>query len=308
MMNGVHAQSKKNAVRKHDLVWAVPEVTPDVSPKEAKQRRIRAVAQQLVDLIGENKIKVPMLPQAATEAMRLANDPSACIRDIETVVTGDPILAARVLAVANSPLYGGHHVRSLGRALQRLGTGTIRDILYQAVAEAHIFRGNAGQALQMERQHAVSVAHATRLVCQYIGLESGYAFVCGLLHDIGRPVLMEVFQSTQHKLPEDEQESVTQHIHAYFGAHLAASWGLPKLVLEACRRHHVYRNWGGKENYSQIGNVVAVADRLAIHFGIGRETKPVDLERDRTYFDLGLDVSLIPQLLEKLQGVATMSA
>jgi putative nucleotidyltransferase with HDIG domain len=178
-----------------------------------------------------------------------------------------------VLAVANSAVYGGMRVRSLPQALARLGTGTIRDILYQAVSECPVFRGRAGRALTAERTHAVTVSHVMRSLCKKVGAEEEYAFVCGLLHDIGRAVLLELFH---HEPPAEidraEIPGVITLIHTTVGRQVARNWQLPGLVIESAKRHHQYRDFDGAGSYSQIGNLVAAADDLAIHVGAGRPT------------------------------------
>lgn len=286
-----------------DLTWNLDEAGEgdDASERDRCTRNVRNVAAQLGRHLRENRIKLPMLPQAATEALQLAGDPKTSFRAVERVVSGDPLLAARVLAVANSPAYGGHNVKNLALALQRLGTGTIRDILYQAVAEAHIFRGSAGDALRLEREHAVVVGFAARLVCKRVGLDSGYAFVCGLLHDIGKPMLMDFLQSHRaSELTAEEARLLVDRLHPQFGAHLASHWSLPKLVVEACRRHHAYRDTGARP-YSQIGNAIAVADRLAWHQGAGRPQRTLGSEMDRSFYDLGLTPADLRVIIGELE-------
>lgn len=285
-----------------DLAWSVGlDGEESSAARTTSAPDIRDVASQIGRLIRLRKVKIPMLPQAATEAMKLAGDPKTSFKTVERVVSTDLMLAARVLAVANSPLYGGQNVKSLALALQRLGTGTIRDVLYQAVAEAHIFRGSDGDALLEERAHAVTVGLAARAVCRRVGLDSGYAFVCGLLHDIGRPVLIELLRANPPPgLQEFELASIVDRLHPHFGAHLAQEWGLPKLVIEACRRHHGYIE-SEKRHYSQIGNAIAVADRIAILRGFGREFRPLPLHQDRAYFDLGLTPADVEDIMRELE-------
>ena len=206
---------------------------------------------------------------------------------LERVVGQDPLIAAKVLAVANSAAYGGVKVRSLGRALSRLGAGTIRDVLYQAVAECHVFRGDAGRALLEEREHAVAVARIAKAVCRHLGIESDDAFVCGLLHDIGRTITLDLASREHRDLEPPQLHWIADRIHSPIGAHVATVWKLPALVAEACRQHHRYRDpKTGK--YSQMGNIVAVADRIAEHYGAGRPARPVEVMQEQCFFELGL--------------------
>jgi len=276
-----------------DLTWSFDDEL-DVGERTRPNDHVRHLAAELGRRLRAHRLKLPMLPQAATEALRLAGDPKTSFKEVERVVSTDPMLAARVLAVANSPAYGGHGVKHLGLALQRLGTGTIRDILYQAVAEAHIFRGSAGDALRLEREHAVAVGFAARLVCRRVGLDSGCAFVCGLLHDLGKPMLLEFLQQSRSpELTSDDADAVVRQLHAPLGAHLAMVWSLPKLVVEACRRHHAYRETSTRP-YSQLGHAIAVADRFVRHRG-----SPV--WADACVYDLGLDSADVQAIVLELE-------
>lgn len=280
-------------MKTHDL-------SAEVSGARQQESRIRTAAAHFVSKLDEDVLKLPMLPKAATEALQVANDPNVGIRSIERVVQADPLIAARVLGVANSAAFGGHQVRTLSQALKRLGTGTIRDVLYQAVSEAHIFRGESGAALARERDHGVAVAHGTQAICRSLGIESTYAFVCGLLHDIGRTVLMELFSTDPPSLTEEELNTLILRLHPLIGSKLARKWSLPSLVSEGCRRHHIYRDWRKQGTYSQIGNIVAAADRIGLHHGVGRRSKRINMMKDRCFFDLGMEPGQVMEIVSQL--------
>jgi len=296
------AVSRTSDAPRSELEWERGENAETDPPEVRERRRVEAVADQVLRFVSSDRFKMPMLPQAAVDALAIANEPKTSPRQLQQVIAADPVLAARVFAVANSSIYG-LQVRTLTQSVMRLGTGMVRDILYQAVAEAHFFRGRAAAALSREREHAVGVAMATRLLCTHLRLDSEFAFVCGLMHDIGRTVLMEFMQ---HNRPpgalDHEIDLVIHRLHAFVGARVASRWGLPDRVSEACRRHHVYRDWSEEPGgYSQVGNMVAVADRLGYHLGAGRPVQWVDFEEDRAYDDLGLDPGAIAGFLATLE-------
>lgn len=291
-----HEKAQKRLTNR---VWAVED---DFEAEE----RIRRASGFLAQKLKEGEIKLPMLPAAATDALRLAQDPSASMRELEHVVQTDPAVAMRVLAVANSAAYGNHNIRTLGQALARLGTNTIRDILYQAVAESHIFQGRSVSRLAQERLHSVATAHVARIVCNRLGIDGEYAFLCGLLHDIGRAALIDMLADMladkSVELLEQEEAQLVARMHAAVGAHLMLAWNLPRLVPEACRRHHMYRA-NGTIPYSQMGNVIAVADRIAIHYALGRPARPINMAGEPAFLDLGLDPAQIPEIIEMAEPV-----
>ncbi len=254
-------------------------------------RRVAEISRTLVEAADGPGFKLPMLPDTAADAMRLANDPSVAMATLEKVVSRDAVLASRMLAVANSPAYAtGQKARSLGAALQRLGTANVRDILYQSVMECHVFRDDDERAARAERDHAVCVGLISRHLSQSIGFDPQYAFIVGLLHDIGRVALRTL---ASHPALADAsprlRAAVHASAHAHLGARMAAKWNLPALVVEGIRRHHGYRDFGPDSGYSQVGHAVSVADRFAIALGLGRAPQPLGPVECAMIFELGLD-------------------
>lgn len=261
------------------------------SKADERRERIVEVAHRLVKRVREDSLAVPMLPQAASEVLAIANDPSTPLLAVERVVQTDPLLAARVLAVANSARYGSTRVGSLKNALARLGSGTVRDVLYEAVAHAHVFRGSG---LGAELEHAVGVARIAVSVCQQLRVASDHAFVGGLLHDIGRALILGMLDKMREELSPADRATIIEVAHARIGAEVAARWKLPQLVADVCLHHHRDPSTAG---YSQFANIVAVADKIALHLGLGRKVKPIDLSSDRCFFDLGLDRDRVMDLV-----------
>ncbi len=264
------------------------EAEPD---PERRAARIRTAAEALLAASQRPGMKLPMLPETATDALKLANDPNTPMNRLERVVARDGVLAARMLTVAGSTVCAGTPVRSVGSALALLGNGTVRDVLYQAVMECHLFRGKDEAAARTERDHAVAVGHLARVVCNLIGFDADQAFICGLLHDIGRLALQTlVDHEALSKLQAGEHAPALDVVHTTLGAQMASKWKLPALAVEAIRWHHRYAGFGEKgDGYSQIGHAIAVADRLAAHLGAGRPARPLDHEDLRVIYELGLD-------------------
>lgn len=239
----------------------VIEVPADDVPAE-----LVGLKRRVLSRLSGPKPRVPMLSATAAEALRLASDPSSAMQRIEDVVSRDPQLAGRLLGLANSSAFAREPVRALGRALQRLGTGTIRDMLYQAVMECTVLRGSDERLAIRERDHAVAVGRLARIVCGAIGFDHDYAFVCGLLHDVGRLAVRAAL--VDEPLDEPTRAAVIHRLHGVVGVKLAEAWALPAIIREAIGRHHDHATG----EYSQIGHAIAVADRLAAHFGRGCES------------------------------------
>lgn len=182
----------------------------------------------------------PILAGNVADVLKLSTRPEAAFRDVDAVVRRDPILAARVLSVANSPLYRPPTpITSLRTALIRLGWSHLREILMQAVAESHIFRHGPRRELSAARVHSVAVAHVHRHIAYLAGLDGEHAFACGLLHDLGRPMAYAALtDKNAPPLTALERATTVDAIHTIVGERVARSWNLPDVVARVCRSHH----------------------------------------------------------------------
>lgn len=84
--------------------------------------------QILIDAISASS-KLPVLPHSATQLIALADDPNLYAAQLEAVISGDPVLAARILHVSNSALFARHNeVTNLGAAITLLGVRLTLDL------------------------------------------------------------------------------------------------------------------------------------------------------------------------------------
>jgi len=216
----------------------------------------------------------PVLPAAVAEIMDLANRSDAQFRLVDRVVRHDPVLAARVLSVANSPLFRPPGpITSLRVALMRLGWTNLRSILLQAIAEAHVFPRGPRREIASARLHAVAVGHIHRHLAQLLGLDGEHAFACGLLHDLGRPMLYALLSANgAPALVKDRKTDVVDRLHCHVGERVAKLWNLPDVVGRACRNHHDEPTAG---SVSHIGSTtLGISEALAERCGLGSAPAP----------------------------------
>lgn len=273
------------------------------SPSAEVADRAAAAARTLRDKVLDQSYKVPLLPDVACELMALATNHNASVRDIERAVRQEPAVAAKVVATANSSLYGGvGSVKSLKQAAMRLGVDALRDLLSQAVAEAYIFVGRRRLQLKALRAHSVAVAHLSRHMCGVLGIPPGYAFLCGLLHDIGSPLLLQMIdENPPPGIGDQEVEILIDLMHPIIGERVATQWNLPPIVSAVARVHHCYRGSRGQDpEIAAITTIVAAADCLAYHVGLGSREVP-DLHAELVWNELALEPEQIDGLLEYAQ-------
>ncbi|MEM6930938.1 MAG: HDOD domain-containing protein [Myxococcota bacterium] len=192
--------------------------------------------------------RLGVFPAAATEILELSRRPDATLDQLETAVELDPVLAGRILKVANSPLYARQiRIGELRRALQMLGFTGTRDIAI-ALAIGSVGR-DAGPEGEMLWRHGLSTGWACRVFARNARGVSGDAmFVAGLLHDLGIQLLLTLEPEGTTELIRTygiESPSYVDAERHYFGfdhAELAGEclrrWKLPLDAVELVERHH----------------------------------------------------------------------
>ncbi len=198
--------------------------------------------------------RIPTLPQVIARLGRLLDDPDVGLREIGAVVAEDPPLASQVLRTANSAYYGfAQRVVSLEHAATLLGGRVLRNIVLQAsVMKMFKHLRGSGVDLQQLWQHSILTGQMCWTLAFRCRAELGLApeefYVIGLLHDIGKFVMLdglraeytEVLGAAQREdrpIHVVEREAFGFH-HADVGSLVADHWKLPPLVCEAIRYHH----------------------------------------------------------------------
>jgi HD-like signal output (HDOD) protein len=208
---------------------------------------------QAEDLI-RNTISLPTLPQVVAKINALVDDPDVGTREIGAAVAEDAPLAAKVLKIANSAYYGLREtVLSTEHASAVLGVRQLRTIAMQAsVISQFDHLKDADFDVDGLWLHSISTGHACANVARRsrarIGLAPDEFHVIGLLHDMGKILLLEglgkeyVDVIKTAALNEVDLVEVETRIlgfdHAHVGSLVAAHWGLPASVVDAIQHHH----------------------------------------------------------------------
>jgi putative nucleotidyltransferase with HDIG domain len=156
----------------------------------------------------------------------------------------DQVLAGRLLAAANSALFGSRHeITRLIDAVNRLGVPIAHKVLLQQCVGG-LF---ASRRLRDLWRHSLLVAAAASELSDRCGIDPDLAYVAGLLHDIGRLELLKdtlgnqiaVQQWMDRGYPLAEAEILTFATdHATTGAEMLRDWNLPEKISHAIALHH----------------------------------------------------------------------
>jgi putative nucleotidyltransferase with HDIG domain len=209
---------------------------------------------------------LPPLPAAAARALALARDPDSSSESLARVVSTDPALAARVLAMSRSVTYLRRQPpRTLQEAIATVGLRALRRILIAASARA-AYRADDAVA-QSLWAHSLATGLAAEELSKATGstADAGDAFIAGLLHDIGKLVLHlsnPAAFATLGVFDEDAERRLFGATHAEIGGRLAEKWGLEPAIVHGIQGHHA-------ADASALAACVATADRIAMDIGYG---------------------------------------
>jgi len=224
---------------------------------------------------------LPVLPQIALRVAEIKDDSKASAAEIEKLIGMDQALAARVLALANSDYYGmPRGISTLREAVVFLGVKTIRN-LAAAVTAFNVFLGHSDTPALARRalwRHSVDAAQCARAVTGLLSpaaqeaVGSDQAYVCGLLHDIGKlaidrshhALLVSISETARahHVRFQEIETEVTPFGHAQIGSAIAVRWNLPPMICEAIAFHHTPR---ASELNPKLTATICVANEIA-HF------------------------------------------
>ncbi len=213
----------------------------EVRVSQVPESKEGAIEAALLRELATERAGLPLLPQAAAEALRLAEDPRTSMAHIAKLVERDPPLAARFIAIASSAAYSrGPRAASMQIALVRIGLAASRDLLLQVVYERSNRELSKYQAeVARSFDHSVRTAISARTVAREMQLTYDNAYLCGLLHDIGEARIYRILAKLPDAPPSGPLLSalVDAH-HARAGAEVALAWKLPRDIVDVCTHHH----------------------------------------------------------------------
>jgi HD-like signal output (HDOD) protein len=198
---------------------------------------------------------LPTIPGTIEVILTLVEDINTSLDELATAIMNDLACTVRVLQMANSVFYGSRRVvSSVRRAILLLGFNTIKNIAMHLPVFDSFLTHNASEIATIKRLwlHNLAVATLSRRIAvdlDWPHMQADLAFCAGLLHDLGRVVLLHLFPEESHQfLSQLERhpggdlltvELCAFHVtHAQVGRWFAEAWHLPAPILQTIAYHH----------------------------------------------------------------------
>ena len=233
-----------------------------------------AVHVRLLRLFASPSYRPPLLPGVAHEVIRLAQRPDVSFREVTTVLERDQVLAAKVLSISQSAMYRARNpALSLQQATIRLGLTTLRNIVVEASLTLKVFNAPGYEpAMARLSWHSTATAYIMRTIARRTGIDPDYAFLCGLLHDIGiaASLLALSDDARGNALPFDELGPVLDDVHQEASGILTRLWSIPAEIQQLTATHHQL-HLGGTPH--RVNATLIVAEQLAADLDAGMQPR-----------------------------------
>lgn len=236
------------------------------------------LAEALQERVQSGTLKLPLLPAVPMEVSRLASSEKNDVRAIADVIQRDQSMAAHLLRLANSPLYRGKvPMVTVQQAVARLGSSRIREAAMMIACQAGVFRvAGFEREVRSQFQHSIACALFAQAIARQRRANVEEAFLAGLMHDVGRPMLLQALIDLQQELGYAlERETVlsgSDQDHTTVGAALGRAWDMSRRITDTIEQHHSSEPL---PSCSELVRTVQLADALAHHL-LEPDTTPLE--------------------------------
>jgi HD-like signal output (HDOD) protein len=260
----------------------------------------------------DNAEFLPPVPHVMVKVNEFLNDPNCSLEDFESVISQDQVISAKLLRLVNSSFYGfQNNIETVGQAISMVGYKQISDIAV-GLSITNMFNESTPLNFDLEafRQHSLACGVAARILSMYEGARDTEAyFTAGLLHDIGRMLLIFNDPEGYTKIMErNSSECKPAYIleneyygfdHAELSGLLTRKWKFSERLQEAVRYHH---HPGLAQGAVSFTATIHLANLMVHVCQIGASGDSLIPTFDREAWDLvGLNPAILKPVSERVQ-------
>ncbi|MBN1957844.1 MAG: HDOD domain-containing protein [Desulfuromonadales bacterium] len=225
-----------------------------------------------VNQLLKGAVELVSLPTVYSHIVELLSRSNTSSHHLARVIDKDANLSVRLLRLANSSFYGfSGKVDSVSRAISLLGNNELTHLVL-GISVIRQFRNIPSEQIDMESfwRHSIRCGLFARILAEQLGeKDSEKYFTGGLLHDIGRLVMLDrmplqyacaVNLARHDKLPmyRAEQDCLKTD-HSIIGKLLAEKWRLSPTLIRMIGHHHSPR----LAHFAKEACLVHIADVFA---------------------------------------------
>jgi len=276
----------------------------DAIPKDTNGQLIAEIESKFL----QDKITLPSLPEMALHIQRELADENLSINKLSSIVQADPAITARIINVANSPIFGiNKNITSIKKAITLIGMDAVHAIVISAVLR-DLFKP---ESVLIKKTMTRYYEHSMRIgvICYVLakgmtGYNRDHAFLAGLLHDIGViPLLVVADKHAELSHQAENLDVIIEELKGKVGSMLLKNWGFDEDLCNAAAHAYDWQ-WQSTENSFDYVGLVQVALMHSSLVGGGKIKGP-PLCDIPAFKNLGLDKINPVDDLQRLREVTT---
>lgn len=225
-----------------------------------------ALFDEITELFKSKSITLPSLPEIAMYINAALEKDDVSTKKLSKIIQMDPVIAARVVQVANSALYGDTKSDSIQDALARIGIDGVRTIVMGVVLR-DLFMPNTQPVIDtMTKFYEHSIR--TGVICYALakklpGFNRDQAFMAGILHDIGVvPILVVADRHPQIAEKANNLAAVLNHLKSYIGGMVLQQWDFADKFTEVAKHANDWNRKVDKPDYCDLVQVALMHSHL----------------------------------------------
>lgn len=245
---------------------------------------------EVLEAFKGDKVKIPSLPEIALNISSAIEEDDVSFNKLAGLLQTDPAIAARVIQVANSAIYGGGgHVDSIQNAISKIGLKAVHAVVLCVVMRELFAPKSALIKKSMVRFYEQSIR--VGVICYDLakhikGLDPDHGFLVGLLHDIGTiPILVIADEHPDLSRQAGHLDTALAQLKSHIGAILLKQWQFDEEYSSVAQHA---REWQREASEADYCDLVQIAILHAQFVGGPKCDAPV-LSEVPAFKRLGLD-------------------
>lgn len=269
------------------------------------------VSIEIINAIDSDKLVLPTLPEMALRVREVADNPDASIKQLVEVISSDASLTARIIKVANSPLFRApRELEDLTMALSRLGmqytcnlaTGLAMEQMFQATSDF------IDKRLREVWSRSSEVAGICHVLCKLrTRLRPDQAALAGLVHQIGvLPILSYAEDNPAIMRDSFSLDEVIATAHPKLGVKILTAWEFPKELRQIPVEYLQFSKGKPEADYADLVTVAVLQSHAGSDSTLGKMDCKNVLAFERLGLDPNIDSAHAEDLSEEMEAAMSM--
>lgn len=215
---------------------------------------------EVIEAYKGNKVKIPSLPEIALNINSAVEDSNISVKQLSGLIQTDPAIAARILQVSNSAIYGGGpKIDSIKNAITRMGLEAVRAVVICIVMRDLFTPKNVliKKCMATFYEQSIRVGVICYELAKHIkGLEPEHGFLVGLLHDIGTiPILVIADQHPELSRQAGHLDSTISLMKGHIGSLMLTQWAFDDEYAYIAKHAYDWQREVDKADYCDLVQV-----------------------------------------------------